>query len=73
LSGGRTATERTRRPGRNEGSGRVDFELSRDQGAIRDMVRDFARNEIAPNALEWDENQHFPRELFAKLGELGML
>ena len=51
----------------------MDFELSRDQGAIRDMVRDFARNEIAPNALEWDENQHFPRELFARLGELGML
>ena len=51
----------------------MDFELSQDQGAIRDMVRDFAFNEIAPNALEWDENQHFPRELFAKLGELGML
>jgi alkylation response protein AidB-like acyl-CoA dehydrogenase len=51
----------------------VDFELSQDQQAIRDMVRDFARREIAPNALEWDENQHFPRELFASLGELGML
>jgi alkylation response protein AidB-like acyl-CoA dehydrogenase len=51
----------------------VDFELSQDQLTIRDMVRDFARNEIAPNALEWDENQHFPRELFEKLGELGML
>ncbi len=37
------------------------------------MVRDFARKEIAPHALEWDENQHFPRELFARLGELGML
>ena len=51
----------------------MDFELSQDQQAIRDMVRDFARREIAPNALEWDENQHFPRELFASLGELGML
>ncbi|MCJ7755376.1 MAG: acyl-CoA dehydrogenase family protein [Thermoanaerobaculales bacterium] len=51
----------------------MDFELSQDQQAIRDMVRDFARREIAPNALEWDENQHFPRELFARLGELGML
>jgi cyclohexanecarboxyl-CoA dehydrogenase len=51
----------------------VDFELSQDQAAIRDMVRDFARKEIAPNALEWDEKQHFPRELFSKLGELGML
>jgi alkylation response protein AidB-like acyl-CoA dehydrogenase len=51
----------------------VDFALSEDQRAIRDMVRDFARNEIAPHAGEWDEQQHFPRELFAKLGELGML
>ena len=37
------------------------------------MVRDFGRNEIAPNALDWDEAQHFPRELFSKLGELGLL
>ena len=52
---------------------RVDFQLSQDQQAIRDMVRDFGRNEIAPNALDWDEAQHFPRELFSKLGELGLL
>jgi alkylation response protein AidB-like acyl-CoA dehydrogenase len=51
----------------------VDFQLSQDQQAIRDMVRDVARNEIAPNALAWDEAQHFPRELFSKLGELGLL
>jgi cyclohexanecarboxyl-CoA dehydrogenase len=51
----------------------VDFTLSQDQQAIRDMVRDFARREIAPKALEWDEAQHFPRELFGKLGELGLL
>jgi alkylation response protein AidB-like acyl-CoA dehydrogenase len=51
----------------------VDFELSQDQQAIRDMVRDFARKEIAPNALDWDEKQYFPRELFSQLGELGLL
>ena len=51
----------------------MDFQLSQDQQAIRDMVRDFARKEIAPNALEWDEAQHFPREVFAQLGELGLL
>ncbi len=51
----------------------MDFELNPDQVAIRDMVRDFARNEIAPHALAWDETQEFPRELFARLGELGML
>jgi butyryl-CoA dehydrogenase len=51
----------------------VDLNLTDDQLAIRDMVRDFARKEIAPNAVEWDENQAFPRDLFTSLGELGML
>ena len=51
----------------------MDFQLSQDQQAVRDMVRDFARKEIAPNAIEWDEAQHFPREVFAQLGELGLL
>jgi alkylation response protein AidB-like acyl-CoA dehydrogenase len=51
----------------------VDFELTQDQLTIQDMVRDFARNEIAPHSLEWDEAQSFPRELFAQLGELGLL
>jgi alkylation response protein AidB-like acyl-CoA dehydrogenase len=51
----------------------VDFQLGQEQQSIRDMVRDFATKEIAPNALEWDEEQHFPRELFTQLGELGLL
>jgi hypothetical protein len=51
----------------------MDFQLSDDQTAIRDMVRDFAQREIVPRAPEWDEAQHFPRELFTQLGELGLL
>ena len=51
----------------------MDFELNEDQLAIRDMVRDFARKEIAPRASEWDETQHFPRELFSAMGKLGLL
>jgi cyclohexanecarboxyl-CoA dehydrogenase len=51
----------------------MDFHLTDDQVAIRDMVRDFASKEIAPKAHEWDEAQHFPRELFSQLGELGLL
>jgi alkylation response protein AidB-like acyl-CoA dehydrogenase len=51
----------------------MDFELNPEQTAIRDMVRDFAKNEIVPNAVAWDESQSFPRELFSRLGELGML
>ncbi len=51
----------------------MDFKLNQDQLAIRDMVREFARSEIAPHAVDWDERQHFPREVFAKLAELGLL
>ena len=48
-------------------------DLTEDQLSIRDMVRDLARNEIAPHAARWDREQRFPRELFATLGELGLL
>jgi len=51
----------------------VDFDLNEDQLAIRDMVRDFARKEIAPHGEGWDEAETFPREVFARLGELGLL
>ena len=51
----------------------MDFELNQDQLAIRDMVRDLARAEIAPNGVDWDERQHFPKELFTQMGELGLL
>jgi len=43
----------------------VDFQLSDDQRAIRDLVRDLARNENAPNPPQWDEDQHSPRMLLA--------
>ena len=40
---------------------------------IREMVADFARTEIAPHAREWDDKAYFPREIFRKLGELGLM
>nr|WP_306642482.1 acyl-CoA dehydrogenase family protein [Longitalea sp. SCSIO 12813] len=40
---------------------------------IEQMARDFAEREIRPHFMEWDETQHFPKELFHKLGELGMM
>ncbi len=49
------------------------FALTEEQEAVRAMVRDFARSEIAPHVKEWDEAQTFPRDVMAKLGELGML
>lgn len=40
---------------------------------IADMIRDFATREIKPNMMEWDESQHFPVDLFHKMGELGLM
>jgi len=37
------------------------------------MARDVAQNEVVPHAAQWDEEAHFPRDLFSKLGELGFL
>ena len=51
----------------------MDFELTQDQLSVRDMVRDFANREIAPNGVVWDREQRFPGELFGQLGELGLL
>ena len=51
----------------------MNFELNEDQLQIKNSVREFAESEIRPNALEWDEAQHFPVELRPKLAELGLL
>ena len=50
----------------------MDFELSEEQTLLRKTVRDFAEKELAPHSREWDEKQEFPREVFARLGELGL-
>jgi len=50
----------------------VDFELSEEQSLLRATVREFAENELSPHTREWDERQAFPREVFDKLGELGL-
>ncbi len=39
---------------------------------IRDTVKKFARNEIAPHSADWDEAETFPRALFKKGAELGL-
>ncbi|MEQ1564774.1 MAG: acyl-CoA dehydrogenase family protein [Myxococcota bacterium] len=49
------------------------FELSSDHVAIRDLARDFARNEIAPGAAERDRSHQFPDALVRSLAELGLL
>ena len=50
----------------------MNFALSDDQQAIRDTALDFAREKLAPNALRWDEEKHFPIAELRELGALGM-
>jgi alkylation response protein AidB-like acyl-CoA dehydrogenase len=50
----------------------MDFELTDEQQQVKRMVREFAEAEIRPHVLEWDEAQHFPKDLFPKMGELGL-
>ena len=51
----------------------MNFEEKETISAIRDMVRDFSTKEILPHVMEWDEAQHFPRDTFSRMGELGLL
>jgi len=50
----------------------MDFNLTEEQIAIRDMARDFAEQEMAPHAKEWDEKHIFPVETLRKAAALGM-
>jgi alkylation response protein AidB-like acyl-CoA dehydrogenase len=51
----------------------MDFELTHDQREIQGLTRDFARAEIDPHAAAWDRDHEFPRALFGKLAELGLM
>jgi alkylation response protein AidB-like acyl-CoA dehydrogenase len=51
----------------------VNFELTEEQRAIRDLARDFAQNVIAPIAAEYDESGEFPVETIRQMGELGLM
>jgi butyryl-CoA dehydrogenase len=50
----------------------MNFKLSEEHEMIRKMVRDFARNEVAPTAAERDEEERFDRDIFDKMAELGL-
>lgn len=50
----------------------MQFDLTEEQLQVQRMVRQFAETEIKPRVMEWDEAQHLPRELFIKMGELGL-
>jgi len=50
-----------------------ELNLTEEQQMLREMVRDFATNELKPIAKKIDEDEKIPPELIKKLGELGLL
>ncbi len=51
----------------------LDFALSPELLQLQQVVREYARNEVAPNAADLDQNPRFPREALTGLAELGLL
>ncbi len=47
--------------------------LNQEQALVRDTLRSFAREQLAPNAARWDRESHFPRAELSALGEVGAL
>lgn len=50
-----------------------DIELSEEQRMIRDMARDFAKTELAPNAEKWEKAGWLDENMLKQMGELGFL
>ena len=51
----------------------MEFRLTEEQEMLRDMVRDFAENEVKPGARERDKHEQFPDDLKEKAAELGLM
>jgi len=51
----------------------VDFQLTAEQREIQALARDFASEHIEPHAAAWDREHRFPREVFARLADLGLM
>ncbi len=51
----------------------MQFDLNEEQIEIRDIVQHFTAQEITPHAEMWDETHHFPREIYHKMAELGLM
>ncbi|MCO0638054.1 acyl-CoA dehydrogenase family protein, partial [Lutimaribacter sp. EGI FJ00014] len=52
-------------------SGSGPFALNADQRAIREMTQSFAADHVAPFALDWDRERHFPLNVIRQTGPLG--
>ena len=45
------------------------FDLNEEQSDIRGMARRFTEERLTPYASEWDEQDHFPREVYSQMAE----
>ncbi len=50
----------------------IDFSFTSEQELFRRTIREFVQREIRPMSPEWDKNHEYPREVFKKMGELGL-
>lgn len=51
----------------------IHFNETENQVMIAEMIKNFGAREIRPYMMDWDETQHFPVDLFRKMGELGLM
>ena len=51
----------------------MNLDYSENQKIITETISTFVKREITPNMYDWDEKQYFPKDLFKKFGELGMM
>ncbi len=51
----------------------MNFKFSEEQELIAASARDFAEQYIRPHIMEWDESQHFPKDVLQKAGEMGFM
>jgi len=50
----------------------MNFSFTDEHDALRAMMREFARSRIAPHAQQWDADHHFPTDVVADMGDLGL-
>ena len=51
----------------------VNFKLDDMQEGLRDLAREFALDEVRPNAEHWDENSQYPKETISAAHDMGIL
>jgi len=51
----------------------MNFETSELTKQVAQVARDFSKLNIAPHVMEWDESQHFPKDVMQEMGKLGLM